>query len=358
MLQGGAPDPRDDVYSLGCIIYTMLSGVHPFGSRSAVEARDLALAMTPLQILSGDQNAALAQALSFQQAQRTPSVTALLAGLGWTADPPAAASLAHAPAAIPASAAATAESTPPAAAASEQPIAPRPARRVPVRLPIPSISAIPPERPKLPKPPKTPKSPAPPAPGESRRIVMPALIVLSLSLLVVGIGIYVHRKKGASVTAQSHTAISPPAAASPMAPSPATAVSPGATASPPLAGAVASPQKANQPSVAGAKTVPVAPIPVLRPLPKAAAAMADSDNCPYPREAVAQGLTGTVFLLVYVASDGRAMQIKMDKTSGSDVLDQAAVRCIEQYGRFAAPEGKSSSGGYWGRIRFKWSFGA
>jgi protein TonB len=186
---------------------------------------------------------------------------------------------------------------------------------------------------------------------------MPALIVLSLSLLVVGIGIYVHRRNATSVTAPSHTAINPPGAASPMAPSPAAAVSPGATASRSLAGAVASSATANRPPVAGTKT-PVAPIPVLRPLPKAAAAMADSDNCPYPREAVAQGLTGTVFLLVFVASDGKATQIKLDKTSGSDVLDQAAVRCVEQYGRFAAPDGKSSSGGYWGRIRFKWSFGA
>jgi len=360
MLQGGAPDPRDDVYSLACIIYTMLSGAHPFGLRSAVEARDLALAMTPLQILSGDQNAALAQALSFEHAQRTPSVTALLAGLGWTADPPAAAAPAHASEAIQASAAATAESAPPAAAASQQPTAPRPARRVPVRLPIPLISAIPQEPPKPPKSPKSPKSPkppAPPAPRESRRILMPALIVLSLSLLVVGIGIYVHRRNATSVTAPSHTAINPPGAASPMAPSPAAAVSPGATASRSLAGAVASSATANRPPVAGTKT-PVAPIPVLRPLPKAAAAMADSDNCPYPREAVAQGLTGTVFLLVFVASDGKATQIKLDKTSGSDVLDQAAVRCVEQYGRFAAPDGKSSSGGYWGRIRFKWSFGA
>ena len=194
MLQGGAPDPRDDVYSFACIIYTMLSGAHPFGSRSAVEARDLEFAMTPLQILSKDQNAALAQALSFEHAQRTPSVTALLAGLGWTADPPAAAAPAPASAAIPASAAATAESTPPAAAASEQPTPPRSARRGPGLLPIPSISAFPQDLPKPPKRPSRPKRPAAPAPRESRGLLMPALIVLSLSLLVVGIGFYVHRR--------------------------------------------------------------------------------------------------------------------------------------------------------------------
>jgi TonB family protein len=85
--------------------------------------------------------------------------------------------------------------------------------------------------------------------------------------------------------------------------------------------------------------------------------MADSNNCPYPPEAVAQGLTGTVFLLVSVASDGKPLRIKVDKTSGSATLDQAAVRCVEQYGRFPAPESKPPSDGYWGRVRFKWSFG-
>jgi len=97
---------------------------------------------------------------------------------------------------------------------------------------------------------------------------------------------------------------------------------------------------------------------VLRPLPKAAAAMADSNNCPYPREAVAQGLTGTVWLSVHVTADGKPTETQLDKTSGADVLDQAAIRCVEQFGRFPAPPGGSASTGYRGRVRFKWSFGS
>jgi protein TonB len=97
-------------------------------------------------------------------------------------------------------------------------------------------------------------------------------------------------------------------------------------------------------------------IAILRPLPKAAADMADNDNCPYPRTAIDQGLTGTVLVLVHVASDGRPVTTKMDKTSGSDVLDQAAVRCVEQFGRFPAASDGSSPDGYWGLVRFKWFF--
>ena len=40
MLEGRPADPRDDVYSLACLIYSVLAGAHPFGSRTAVEARD------------------------------------------------------------------------------------------------------------------------------------------------------------------------------------------------------------------------------------------------------------------------------------------------------------------------------
>ena len=40
MLDGRNPDARDDIYSLACVIYEMLSGKHPFNEGTAVEARD------------------------------------------------------------------------------------------------------------------------------------------------------------------------------------------------------------------------------------------------------------------------------------------------------------------------------
>ena len=38
-VNGSEPHPSDDVYSLACIAYELLSGEHPFGGRSAVLAR-------------------------------------------------------------------------------------------------------------------------------------------------------------------------------------------------------------------------------------------------------------------------------------------------------------------------------
>jgi len=81
MLEGRSPDARDDIYSLACVIYEMLSGKHPFSDRTAVEARDEKRSPPPLESLSHSQNAALARALAFDRDERTASVESLLAGL-------------------------------------------------------------------------------------------------------------------------------------------------------------------------------------------------------------------------------------------------------------------------------------
>ncbi len=85
MLEGRNPDARDDIYSLACVIYEMLSGRHPFSDHTAIEARDEKRVPAPLASLTRRQNAALAQALAFDREQRTASVESLLAGLAPTA---------------------------------------------------------------------------------------------------------------------------------------------------------------------------------------------------------------------------------------------------------------------------------
>jgi serine/threonine-protein kinase len=81
MLKGEEADRRDDIYSFACVIYEMLSGDRPFGELNALEARHVGTRVPPLGMLSQAQNEALAQALAFDRAARTPSVEQLLAGL-------------------------------------------------------------------------------------------------------------------------------------------------------------------------------------------------------------------------------------------------------------------------------------
>jgi serine/threonine protein kinase len=69
----------DDVYALACVAYEMFSGLHPYQSRSALEAKQLALKPKPIASLNHREWKALCHALALEKNQRTASVTQFMA---------------------------------------------------------------------------------------------------------------------------------------------------------------------------------------------------------------------------------------------------------------------------------------
>lgn len=81
MIEGLEPDVRDDVYAIACVTYELLTGRHPFGRKSAVQARDAQLRPQRPGSLSRGQWRALRRGLAFKREQRSASAIELLNGL-------------------------------------------------------------------------------------------------------------------------------------------------------------------------------------------------------------------------------------------------------------------------------------
>ncbi|WP_331067253.1 protein kinase domain-containing protein [Steroidobacter sp.] len=86
VLAGGTPDVRDDVFSFACVAYEVLTGQHPFGRQSSLQARDEGKIPPRAWNLSTSQWLSLLSALSWTREQRPDSVEDLLTRL--SADQP------------------------------------------------------------------------------------------------------------------------------------------------------------------------------------------------------------------------------------------------------------------------------
>ena len=78
VLEGLAPEPRDDIFSLACVAFELLAGRHPFDRMSSARARAAGASVAEVPFLGHQRAAALAAGLSFAREGRPGDVRELI----------------------------------------------------------------------------------------------------------------------------------------------------------------------------------------------------------------------------------------------------------------------------------------
>ncbi len=86
------------------------------------------------------------------------------------------------------------------------------------------------------------------------------------------------------------------------------------------------------------------PVPVEQPVvaPLFDAAYLNNPAPPYPRSARKLGLEGTVILRVLVSPDGKPAQVRVETSSGTQTLDEAALNAVRKWSFVPARQGERS----------------
>jgi TonB family protein len=82
VLSGLAPVFEDDIFSLGCVAYRLLSGAHPFGGAPSLVAQRNGITVEPIPWLNADDWHVLNRSLSYERAQRPSDVADFVARAG------------------------------------------------------------------------------------------------------------------------------------------------------------------------------------------------------------------------------------------------------------------------------------